>query len=637
MKKKFVAVLLTAAMLAGMLTCAASSGEQFGGYKLGDYENEILVMYKTGDFQVISVEGRLELLAELVRLHADSAVDFVQPNIKYRQSSKILGFNDTYVDFQWGFYNNGSFTPPGAVIHEEGYNTFYQSAYGRQDYFAGKNPFTGVMANTHSSFTGVDINATEAMEVYAPKTTTVIAVIDTGIDYRHEDLGDVFWRNADEIAENGIDDDNNGYVDDALGWNFYDDCQYTYIGKEDAHGTHCAGTIAATAGNEKGIAGLVSDGSVRIMSLKVLGEEAGLGSTGDVLEAIKYAQANGAHIINMSFASDTYDRAIMLAIAASDMLFVTASGNNGRDISTGGAYPACYDLPNIICVTAVSPDGLLYKNANFSVDRVDIAAPGDYIVGLYSDSGYAYMGGTSMAAPMVSATAAMVRNQNPSLDWSDIRDIILETATPMASLKRAVATGGLLNAGAAVKKAATAVTFDDITDHWAEDYIKAAVERGIFSGTGDNTFSPDATMNRAMLAVTLHRMAGSPAAKTLSAFPDVPADAYYAGAVAWASEKGVITGSDGKFDPEGLVTRQQTAAMLYRFAGVMGVSTTDRANLNSYRDAKDISSWALDAMKWTVAAGLISGRDNGRLDPSGTTTRAETATMLVRLDSIIEK
>ena len=123
-------------------------------------------------------------------------------------------------------------------------------------------------------------------------------------------MADAIWVNTDEIADNGIDDDGNGYVDDVYGWNFYNSNNQIYVGEEDSHGTHGAGTIRANTGNGLGIAGIVPGNRVRIMALKALGGEEGGGSTASLIRAIRYAEQNGAVICNLSLTSTTDDRAL---------------------------------------------------------------------------------------------------------------------------------------------------------------------------------------------------------------------------------------------------------------------------------------------------------------------------------------
>lgn len=163
------------------------------------------------------------------------------------------------------------------------------------------------------------------------KREVVIALIDTGVDSSHEDRQDILWTNENEIPGNGTDDDGNGYVDDVNGWNFYNSNNRIYASaSDDSHGTHAAGTIAASGDNGIGIAGIVQNENVKLMVLKVLGGSDGGGTTASIIEAIRYAQANGAAICNLSLGSSFNDRALYQAMAASSMLFVAAAGNDGE-------------------------------------------------------------------------------------------------------------------------------------------------------------------------------------------------------------------------------------------------------------------------------------------------------------------
>ena len=178
----------------------------------------------------------------------------------------------------------------------------------------------------------------------------------------------------------------------------------------------------------------------------------------------------------------------------------------------------------------------------------------------------------------------------------------------------------------------TPAVFTDMSDgHWAKEAVDYVTSRGYFNGTSDTTFSPDAQMDRSMLATVLWRMAGQPAASGESAFSDVSAGQWYSQAVSWAAAQGIVTGVEqGLFDPAGNVTREQLAVMLFRYAG--GVSV--EADLSGFGDSGEISAWALEAMNWAVANGILSGDQNGRLDPGGAATRAEVATMLMRFASL---
>lgn len=171
----------------------------------------------------------------------------------------------------------------------------------------------------------------------------------------------------------------------------------------------------------------------------------------------------------------------------------------------------------------------------------------------------------------------------------------------------------------------------DIVGHWAESSINYVVEKGIFSGTGKG-FEPELPMTRAMIVTTLHRMEGAPAASAHS-FADVSADAWYNAAVAWANEKGIVTGySAQKFGPNDPITREQLATILWRYAKskALNVAVGEDTNILSYDDAFDISDYAYAALQWACGDGLIGGTPDGRLDPQGGATRAQTAAVFER-------
>lgn len=172
--------------------------------------------------------------------------------------------------------------------------------------------------------------------------------------------------------------------------------------------------------------------------------------------------------------------------------------------------------------------------------------------------------------------------------------------------------------------------FPDLNGHWSAEFSAKAVELGLFTGVTETEFAPNNSMTRAMLVQVLYRMQGSPEAGG-STFTDVADSAWYAKAVAWASENGIVNGSNGRFDPNGLLTREQLAAILWRYAQYEGrdVSVGENTNILSYDDAQDISSYAVPSIQWACGAGLLEG-SSGKLMPKSTTTRAQAATVLVR-------
>lgn len=184
----------------------------------------------------------------------------------------------------------------------------------------------------------------------------------------------------------------------------------------------------------------------------------------------------------------------------------------------------------------------------------------------------------------------------------------------------------------AVKKPPVTSPFADVsTEAWYFDSVLAAYDNGWMLGMTESEFSPETPVTRAMLVATLWRMAGSPPAAVHMPFADVPADAYYTSAVRWAVEKGIACGMDETlFCPEQLVTREQTAAFLYRFAAVDGCVTSvpDPAKLENFTDPP--APWAAEAVCWALEAGVLHGMDNGRLEPAGSTTRAQLAVLLTQ-------
>lgn len=173
--------------------------------------------------------------------------------------------------------------------------------------------------------------------------------------------------------------------------------------------------------------------------------------------------------------------------------------------------------------------------------------------------------------------------------------------------------------------------FNDVAENsWYYSAVRFVNDNGLFSGTSATTFAPDMVMTRGMLVTVLHRWAGTPESEK-SDFTDVAAGSWYAAAVDWAAAEGVVNGvGNGKFDPDGSVTREQIATILYRYAQKTNSGLSAKGELGQFKDAASVSSFAVDGMKWAVGNGLISGKDGGILDPVGNATRAEVATIMMR-------
>ena len=410
-----------------------------------DYSGgDVLVQYRDGTFEVKTFDGQTELETALKEWADSGEVSLIQPNYTYE--STALSTGDTLSSLQWALSNDGGFSMEDAASYP-----VYGSPWtisGIQDIAGASTPMP--LASELPSMAGVDIGAQEAWSIYGNGSRdVVVALIDTGVDTSHPDLQGSLWVNADEIPGNGIDDDGNGYIDDTNGWNFYANNNQLYAGTEDSHGTHAAGTIAAQSGNGIGISGIARAGRVKVMVLKALGGNSGLGSSLSVIQAIRYAEANGATICNLSLGTLSNDPALYETIAKSSMLFVAASGNNGMDTDVTPCYPASYNLDNVISVGNLTSNGMLHTTSNYGVVSVDLAAPGTYILSTVPGS-YGFMSGTSMAAPMVTAAAAMVYTYYDTSSPADVKRTLLSTTAPLPALQGKTATGGMLDLAAAL-------------------------------------------------------------------------------------------------------------------------------------------------------------------------------------------
>jgi len=294
---------------------------------------------------------------------------------------------------------------------------------------------------------GADISASSAWDTQTG-VDTIIAVIDTGVDYNHEDLQENIWTNVDEIPGNGIDDDNNGYVDDVRGWNFSGDNNDPMDDNE--HGTHASGTIGAKGNNGIGISGV--NWNVRIMPLKFMNSR-GIGSTSSAISALEYAVNNGARISNNSWGGGVYSQALYDAIQSAHVaghVFVTAAGNTGENNDIAPHYPSSYDLPNVISVAASDENDQMVSFSNFGALTVDLVAPGNNIYSTMPNNAYQSLSGTSMAAPYVSGVSSLLLAENPSLSVAEIRSALMNSVDQLAAFENQVISNGRLNAQAAL-------------------------------------------------------------------------------------------------------------------------------------------------------------------------------------------
>jgi subtilisin family serine protease len=275
---------------------------------------------------------------------------------------------------------------------------------------------------------GADIHAEKAWDVTTGTGKEIVAVLDSGIDYTHPDLAANMWP--------------------TYGYNFVANTNNPM--DDNGHGTLVAGIIGAVGNNGVGIAGI--DWNVQLMAVKVL-DSTGSGLTSTAIQGLNYAVANGAKIVNASWGSTGYDQALQTAIAsarAQGVIFVAAAGNSSTNNDVTPIYPASYSGDNIVAVAATDQYDNLASFSNYGPTSVALAAPGMSVQSTYVGGGYAYMSGTSAAAPFVSGAMALVWDLHPTWSYSQVIHQVLSTVDPLPGLAGKLASGGRLDLAAAV-------------------------------------------------------------------------------------------------------------------------------------------------------------------------------------------
>lgn len=328
-----------------------------------------------------------------------------------------------------------------------------------------------------------DIDAPEAWDINTGNGEVIVGIIDTGIDFAHEDLavniytnpGEDAWADPnDPTTGNGQDDDGNGKVDDWKGWNFINNSNNAY--DDNMHGTHCAGSIGAVGNNNIGVVGV--NWNVQLMPLKFL-DSGGSGTSTNAIKAIEYAVTMGVHVLSNSWGgggfSTTMEDAIKKANAAG-ILFVAAAGNDGTDNDLYPHYPSNYEVDNVVAVAASDHGdnralwgsgggddgcGFVCSNAmaavpgsNYGKTTVDIAAPGKEILSTVPGNSYGVLSGTSMATPHVAGGAALLLSLNPNLSISELKAALLNTVDPLDDFENKLVSGGRMNIHAALQSVA---------------------------------------------------------------------------------------------------------------------------------------------------------------------------------------
>ena len=360
---------------------------------------------------VVELPAGMSLEEGVVKYNNADGIVYAEPNYKVSLAGGCQNFpNDGFFANLWGMHNTGQ---SGGVVD-------------------------------------ADIDAPEAWCKRTAGSDMVVAIIDSGVDYEHEDLAGNMWRNSGEIAGNGIDDDGNGFVDDVYGFDFIN-----YDGDpmdDHEHGTHVAGTVGAVGNNGIGVTGVCWD--VQLMALKFL-DSYGDGSDAGAIAAIEYAVQMGAKVLNNSWGGGSYNQSLKDAILAAeqaDVLFVAAAGNDyGLNNDVIPFYPASYDCDNIITVLSTDDEDELSVFSNYGPQSVDLGAPGSSILSCAPYNQYQYLSGTSMAAPHVSGAAGLVWTANPYLGCQEVKNILLQSVDPVPGLSGLCVSQGRLNLSKALE------------------------------------------------------------------------------------------------------------------------------------------------------------------------------------------
>jgi len=356
----------------------------------------------------MSVEEALEIYRN------DPSVEYAEPNY-YRYLMKTP--NDSFfLDYQWGLNNTG------------------------QD------------VNGTSGTPDADVDAPEAWDTTTGSSSVIIAVIDSGVDYNHPDLSGNVWTNDREIDGNGVDDDSNGYIDDYKGWDFGESDNDP--SDPDGHGTHVAGIIAGVGNNGRGIVGVSWNSRIMVLKASKFVVDEWIIDIADEIEAIEYASAKGAQVINLSLGGPDFSDSEKAAIDASSAVVVCAAGNTpnkGLDNDEIPVYPASYNSGNIISVAATDQDDELNNLSNYGSSSVDVTAPGVNILSTWPGTDYRFGSGTSMAAAYVSGIAALVKSKNSSWSNINVKTAIISSVDVKPSLSGKVLTKGRVNAARALQ------------------------------------------------------------------------------------------------------------------------------------------------------------------------------------------
>ena len=429
--------------LALIVPAVSGTAQQPAGPDYNFVANEMLVQYSPGATPAAKANARARVNAqaiERVARHDGRDLELVRipPGRAVADAVRdIQGESVEFAEPNWiyttGLTSNDPYFTNGSLWGMYGAGTSPANQYG--------SGAAAAWANGHVGATNV-----------------YVGIIDEGVG-SHPDLAVNIWTSPGEIAGNGIDDDGNGYVDDTRGWDFDGNNNSTFDGSQDDHATHVAGTIGAVGGNAQGVAGI--NWNVTMIPVKFLGRRGG--TTANAIKAVDYLtdlkSRYGINLVatNNSWGGGGFSQGLADAITRggnAGILFIAAAGNGGNDgvgdnNDTTPNYPSNYSCDCVIAVAAITSTGAKSSFSNYGAATVDLGAPGSAIYSTLPGKGgswtYGSYSGTSMATPHVTGAAALYASTHPGATAAQIKQAILSSAIPTASLSGRTVTGGRLN------------------------------------------------------------------------------------------------------------------------------------------------------------------------------------------------
>jgi len=425
-------------------------------------EDELLVKYKSGTASVAARSINAQIGASVL----EEFPDLGWQRVKLPANLSVNWAISTYKDF--------------ADIEEAQPNFYYHLTVAPND-------------TRYAELYGMaKISAPAAWDLSTGSAATVVAIIDTGINYNHQDLAANMWTNSGETNNNGIDDDGNGFVDDYYGYDFrYDDSDPL---DQNGHGTHTAGTVGAVGNNGLGVVGV--NWNVKLMAIKIYSPGGTDTTSAMLVNAYNYVRLMKNRGINIRVTNNSYggcaeacgyDQATKDALDAmgnAGILNVFAAGNAGQNIETTPFYPASYTSPSILSVASSTNTDARSSFSNFGTTSVDIAAPGSGVLSTYnsSNTSYATLSGTSMASPHGAGAAALLASYNPNLSVASLKATLMNTVDALPQWNGIVKTNGRLNVDRALRNQ-TVCTFSLSQNQFNANIAGESFNVNVTSGT----------------------------------------------------------------------------------------------------------------------------------------------------------